>query len=651
MLFVELALIRWVGANNVFVNNATNFVLLASFLGIGIGFLNARAKRDYVRWTPVALLGLVGFVLAFPVVVATLGGPNPFHGRGSMHALPQPLSLTIVFVLVVGVMAGLGQAVARTFVRFQPLNAYRLDIMGSIAGIVAFSVLSFLDQPPATWGSIAGVGLVVLLLPRARWWQFGAVAGIVALLVLESLAPGQMWSPYNKLTIQNRQIESQPAIAVRANNIPYQTAVSLDAMRHGNPSYFYPYRHVTRASLGNVLIIGAGTGNDVAVALSEGARHVDAVEIDPLLLLRVGQAHPDHPYRNSKVSMHVDDGRAYLQGTHQRYNLVLLALPDSMTALAGQSALRLESYLLTEQSLAAAKSHLAPGGTFAMYNYYQPFLMSRYATTIEDVFHQTPCAEIQPGQLGGRVLAVFTVHPGGPVAGCSTYWHGPGLAAATDDHPFPYLKTAVIPISFLRMLGAILLGSLLLIRLGGGRFKGMRRYIDLAFMGAAFLLLETKNIIQFALLFGTTWFVNSLVFAGVLLAVYLAVETARRVRLPRPAVLYGALIASLALAWLVPQESLLGLPVIARFFAGSALAFAPVFLANLVFAQRFSDVQNSGTAFAVNLLGAMVGGALEYLSLITGYRVLLIVIGVLYGLAFVTGLRGKTAPRLGAASR
>jgi hypothetical protein len=343
--------------------------------------------------------------------------------------------------------------------------------------------------------------------------------------------------------------------------------------------------------------------------------------------------------------MHVDDGRAYLVGTHQRYNLILLALPDSMTALAGQSALRLESFLLTAQSLAAAKSHLAPGGTFAMYNYYQPFLLSRYATTIQDVYHQTPCAELQPGQLGGRLLAVLTVHPGGPVPACTTYWRGPRLAPATDDHPFPYLRSATIPANFLWMLGAILLGSLLLVRLGGGRFRGMQSYIDLAFMGAAFLLLETKNIVQFALLFGTTWFVNSLVFAGVLLAVYLAVETARHVRLPRPVVLYGGLIASLALAWLVPQDSLLALPVVARFFAASALAFAPIFLANLVFAQRFSDVQSSGTAFAVNLLGAMVGGALEYLSLITGYHVLLIVIAVLYALAFVTGLRGRSAPR------
>jgi hypothetical protein len=277
-----------------------------------------------------------------------------------------------------------------------------------------------------------------------------------------------------------------------------------------------------------------------------------------------------------------------------------------------------------------------------MYNYYAPFLLNRYATTVKDVFGRTPCAEVgQP--LGGRRLAVLTVHPGGTVPNCASFWHGTPVAPATDDHPFPYLQHNTIPGTYRWMIGAILLASLLLIRVGGGPLRRMRGYTDLAFMGAAFLLLETKNVVQFALLFGTTWFVNSLVFAGVLLAVYLAVETARRVRLPRPALLYGALIASLAVAWLVPQESLLALPAVPRFLAASALAFAPVFLANLVFAQRFADVQNSGTAFAVNLLGAMVGGALEYLSLVTGYHVLLIVIGGLYGLAFLTGRIGRPA--------
>ena len=167
----------------------------------------------------------------------------------------------------------------------------------------------------------------------------------------------------------------------------------------------------------------------------------------------------------------------------------------------------------------------------------------------------------------------------------------------------------------------------------------MRPYADLFFMGAAFLLLETKNVVQFALLFGTTWAVNAAVFAGVLLSVLAAIEVARRVPLPRPAVLYAGLLVALAAAWLIPPDSLLSLPVVPRFFAGVAVAFAPIFLANLVFAQRFKSIGASTTAFGANLLGAMVGGALEYFALVTGFRFLLILVAVLYGLAFLTGRR------------
>ncbi len=71
-----------------------------------------------------------------------------------------------------------------------------------------------------------------------------------------------------------------------------------------------------------------------------------------------------------------------------------------------------------------------------------------------------------------------------------------------------------------------------------------------------------------------------------------------------------------------------------------------MFIANLIFAQRFSDVETTTTAFAANLLGAMVGGALEYLALITGYRFLLILVGVLYALAFgFRTFRGRSSVR------
>ena len=223
------------------------------------------------------------------------------------------------------------------------------------------------------------------------------------------------------------------------------------------------------------------------------------------------------------------------------------------------------------------------------------------------------------------------------------------MAEPTDDYPFPYLQHRTIAPLYWHTGLLMLAASVLLIGIAGGSAsRRMWRYLDLACMGGAFLLLETKNVVQFALLFGTTWFVNSLVFAGVLVSVYLAVETVRHVRLPPPSVLYAALLAALVVAWLVPQASLLGLSPVPRFLAAVAIAFAPIFLANLVFAQRFRDVGSATVAFGANLLGAIGGGLLEYLSLYTGYRFLLVVVAALYALAFF--LRARAGGTLAASS-
>ncbi len=84
---------------------------------------------------------------------------------------------------------------------------------------------------------------------------------------------------------------------------------------------------------------------------------------------------------------------------------------------------------------------------------------------------------------------------------------------------------------------------------------------------------------------------------------------------------------------------MLSLDPIPRFAAAVALAFVPVFLANLIFSQRFRDVGASTVAFGANLLGAMLGGVLEYGAIVVGYRNLLIVVAALYALAFLTGRR------------
>jgi hypothetical protein len=269
-----------------------------------------------------------------------------------------------------------------------------------------------------------------------------------------------------------------------------------------------------------------------------------------------------------------------------------------------------------------------------MYNYYEPFLLDRYAGTLDDVYGHPPCVELGD-TLAARRQAVLTAGAGA-TRNCATPWKVKKVSEPTDDYPFPYLPHRTIDPLYWHTLVLMLAASVVLIAVAGGRGTvRMARYLDLAFMGGAFLLLETKNVVQFALLFGTTWFVNSLVFAGVLLSVYAAVEVARHLRLPPAWVLYGLLLAALALAWAVPQDRLLAFSPVPRFFAAVAIAFTPIFLANLVFAQRFRDVATSTVAFAANLLGAIGGGMLEYLALLTGYRFLLIVVALLYAGAFL----------------
>ncbi len=655
MLFVELALIRWTGANVVYLSYFSNFVLLGSFLGIGIGFLRAKAKVDLSGWAPVVLGAFVLIISVAPITISK-DDPNVFTFSSlSAEGPPREIVLPLIFLASAIVLALIAEGVARTFARMENLDAYKYDLLGSILGILAFSALAFLRMPPLAWGIVAGGVIVAMILPKVPSIpQVLGIGVLVVVLAIESFSPNLSWSPYYEVkAAPNESLDGN--LQVDVNGVPHQV--------HQTPE-FAPgkgvYDVVRPPSLDDVLIIGAGGGNDVAVALERGAGHVDAVEIDPRLYELGRDRHPAKPYDDPRVDIHIDDGRAFLERSKREYDLILLALPDSITLLSGQSALRLESYLFTEEAMEAARDRLKPGGVFTMYNYYrEDWLIDRYGAMLSDVYGQAPCLHEVVPPFGGAGVALTGFSASreagsidcGPREGVQT-WEASGEIpeAATDDHPYPYLRTRSLPTFYAISLALILLVSVLAVRGAGGPMKPMVRYLDLFFMGVAFLLLETKNVVQFALLFGTTWFVNALVFAGVLSSVLVAIAVSRRVTFKRPELLYGVLAASLVLAFFLPQSALLELALVPRFLAAVAIAFTPVFTANLVFTQRFKGTGDSTTAFGANLLGSMVGGVLEYLALITGYRSLLIVVAVLYGLAFLFGRQhlgvraGATAP-------
>ena len=634
MLFVELALIRWLGANVVHLSYFSNFVLLGSFLGIGAGFLISRKSWSIWPLSLPLLTILVIAVIKFPVSVESTGPDLIYFTSLNIVGPPAWVALPLVFVIVAAILAGPAELVGRCFARLAPLTAYRWDLIGSLVGILTFTALSFLRAPSIVWGLMAVVPYLVLTDHKRRLVSLAWCAALLIPLSQESLREDVYWSPYYKIETSGSD-EFPGFLEIRANRVPHQLMAPAEwKITQGERIYETPYNRVASGDLDNVLIIGAGSGSDVAIALAKGAKSIDAVDIDPVIMELGATYNIDRPYDDPRVTRHVDDGRAFLQNTDKKYDLVLFALPDSLTLVSGASQIRLESFLFTDEALESVARVLSEDGAFAMYNYYrEDWLINRLAATAAKAFGHAPCVDTFAGQQ-----AVISIAKQPASQSCGNAWSSASsfknIETVTDDAPFLYFNGKGFPPLYAITLVGILLVTVITVRILGGPLKEMRPYADLFFMGAAFLLLETKNIATFALLFGTTWFVNALVFAGVLVVVLAAVETERKFKTPPLKVVFAAIAVSLATAWIIKPEWLLPLPFWPRLFAGTVLAFLPIYLANIAFAKRFRESSNSQSAFALNLIGTIVGGCLEYLSLFTGYNNLLIATLLLYGLAF-----------------
>ncbi|MFC0626702.1 spermine/spermidine synthase domain-containing protein [Kribbella deserti] len=646
MLFLELALIRWTGSNVVHLSYFSNFVLLGSFLGIGVGFLRATRARRLPFYSPIALLLLVAFVAWKPVAVdrGTDSGVIYFTSLDTTGPSAHVV-LPIVFLAAAIVLAGPAELVGRCFAELPRLTAYRFDLIGSITGILAFTALSFLGAPPVWWSLIVLILFAVLMVPQQRAAASGIAAAlvvtplliVVGVLFQESTQDDLRWSPYYKVLTEASTVRDTPVLTITVNGVPHQQAIPAARRLDWEPQYGLPYQRIANQPK-NALIVGAGSGTDVAIALQKGAQHVDAVEIDPSLLEIGRTKHPDRPYADPCVTTHVDDGRAFLSRTDKKYDLILFALPDSLTLVNGASSLRLESYLFTQQAFESARDHLNPGGAFAMYNYYrEAWLIDRLASTANKAFGHGPCVD----KVGDALQqAVVTVGLTSADQTCgTTAWTGAAADTpppATDNRPFLYLFTDRIPALYLVTLSLILMAGIVAVGIaGGGSYRRMRPYADLFLLGVGFMLLQTKSITSFALLFGTTWVVNAIVFTGVLLAVLAAVEVTRRFRTPPMKVMFAVLFAGLAVSWVFPDSWFLAMPLPLRIVAAVTVAFLPIFAANVIFAKRFSDTADGTAGFGANLLGAMVGGCLEYLGLMIGFDGLLIIAALAYAAAFL----------------
>jgi spermidine synthase len=737
ILFLELAGIRWFPAHVLYLTFFTNVVLLACFLGMSVGCLAANHRRNYLIWTPFLLAAALaaahfvefssGSFVKF-LDVGHQASPQlvyfgtEYHSKDlSRYAVPVEVLCGFFFLVIALALIGPGQKLGQALKSWpNRLRAYTLNIAGSIAGIVLFAACSWLQLSPFWWFTLVALGLAYFyfISPHRQFTKIVGLGSVIAvmLVVMVALAaytpvhedyPGQreaqhFWSPYYRIDFKRQDL------SLSVNLIYHQQMVSRNEVF---PAYALPHllnRDSGRPAFKDVLIIGAGSGNDVSRALQWGASHVDAVEIDPAIYRLGRDYHPDHPYQDPRVEIHLDDGRNFLRSTTRKYDLVVYALVDSLVLHSGYSNIRLESYLFTRQTFDDVRNHLKPEGTFVIYNYFrQGWLVARLQKGLEEVFGPgnslvltLPYRDViepesatfgdftvffagdtnalrvafnkdpnyllrrdqppDPGSANGflraqpgeraRWLQVsekerqddpvwqrFGLATVVPVEG--------GLRTATDDWPFLYLREPMIPTLSLR--GMIIMAGLALLLIflfvprrkekiplpGLQEKEGRRSNLQLFFLGAGFMLIETKAVVSMALLFGSTWVVNSVVFFAVLAMILLANGWAVKFQPARLWPYYAGLMLTLVLNVFIPLDFFLGMGRSLQLIGACLLVFSPVLFAAVIFAASFKRTSQPDRAFGFNIAGAMTGGLAEYSSMLLGFQYLILVAILFYGLS------------------
>jgi SAM-dependent methyltransferase len=657
-LFLEMASVRWFNATVQIVAYFTNLVVISSFLGLGLGCLVARRRSLLAGAGPLLLLvavaGVLGSAVGFQVTVAEDVTWTVTNASRNVLAIPAILA---VFALNTVVFVPIGQALGRRFDAVREasgeqgaLRAYALDIAGSLLGILAFALVSALRAPPIVWFAVAGALLWPLVESRAA--RTALVATVAAALAVVGLPPpSEEWSPY--YCVRTHALADGAGFTIDVDGLRIQDALTFGPALDASPLapwrayYRLPYHFVKPRS---VLVLGAGSGNDVVMALSQHVPRVVAVEIDPVIAGFGKTLHPHQPYKDPRVELVVDDARAYLARTSERFDLVVMSALDSHRQLAGMATLRLESYVYTVESFEAVRRVLEPGGMFVLnLGSNRPWVWKRAYASLGAAFGAPPRVLTTPNSPVNSSAYVS----GGPAALDD---HGPPedgvhvralpplgepTPLAVDDWPHLYLKDHLVPPAYLGVLAGILAaaGVLVFLLLPKESRRGVSAHF--AFLGCGFMLLETRSLTAIALLVGSTWYVNAVVIGSILLVILAANALVQSGRAPGRRVTYALLALALVIGWLVPLDSLLGLGFAVRIAAGAIDAGAPVFFAALLFSRSFGRAKDVGAALGANLVGAVLGGALEFSSTVVGLRALYLLALLVYGLSALALVRER----------
>lgn len=661
-LFLELALIRWQSSVVEFLAFYKNFSLLACFAGLGLGYALANRSRIPLLFVMPLLAWQFVFMMVLrlnPVMIQvipfreelTMGIPA---SGWAMKSLFLYILLTIIFLITALTFLPVGQLCGRLMERRSKLRSYGLNLIGSLVGVVLMLLASFFWTPPLVWFALCFLGILVFSVRRTVSLYTSIACALIAAMVLAWWPVDRLWnrvySPYQLLEIGTS--EENGLTLIRAAGHYYQRIHDFSrpgltpAESHVRAYYDLPYKG--HAMLNDVAVVGAGTGNDVAAALRAGASQVDAIEIDPAILLAGKMDHPEKPYNSPRTHAIVNDARSFFRTADRKYDLIVYGLLDSHTLLSHGSGVRLDSFVYTVEGLREARSRLKPNGALSLsFSVMAPNLGRKIYLMLQDVFDGRPPICIQADYDG----AIIFLESNDPNASLSTAlamesgftdrtaaFANPALQASlsTDDWPFFYMPRRVYPVSYLIMVLQILILALIF----GRNFLDETpkfSHLSFFFLGAGFMLIETKGITEIGLTFGNTWQVIGVVIAAVLIMAFFGNCAVSWLNIRRPLAPYMLLWAALAIGYFIARSGGFGSTPLGRLETVIVLT-CPLFFSGIVFSTQLTAEGNISGMMATNLLGAICGGLLEYNSMYFGFRWLYLAATVCYLLAFLSNL-------------
>ena len=403
MLFLELALIRWLGSNIVHLSYFTNFVLLGSFLGIGLGFLIAGERWSILRCDTGAARRCWWSASACSRCRSTAPARDVIYFT-SLHTTGPPAWLVLPLVFLAGRRAcwpARPRSSAAASPSCAPLTAYRWDLIGSLVGIVPVHGCCRSCGRRRWSGASSSRSAFVVLVGVAAVRALAACAGIVVVAALLARDAG---AGHLLVAVLQDHTTTRTGVDVRHRGSQHlgqrrartrsMAPAAVEARRRSQDQYGVAVRATARTTpLDNVLIVGAGSGSDVAIALSQGrqahrrGRHRPADHAD-----RRASGNPDQPTRTRGSTRHINDGRAFLR--EHRHQVRPDPVRAARLAGAGQRRLADPAGVLPVHRAGARPRPATtsrPTASFAMYNYYrEDWLIDRLAGTAAAAFGHDP---------------------------------------------------------------------------------------------------------------------------------------------------------------------------------------------------------------------------------------------------------------------